>query len=127
MTMKIKQSKYMLNSDILNMTAENIEEAIYKFAEITKGLYGDKITDLYLYGSVARGEYKDDSDIDLFMTMDAERTEINKIHMKICKIISDIGLDYNIILSCMMSTKQDFDNDIEYLHVNVKKDGVKIV
>jgi len=127
MAMQIKHSKYAVNSDILNMTAENIGEAVYKFTELIKESYGDKIVEIYLYGSVARGDYKDDSDIDIFVVMNAERSEINRIHMAICKIISDIGLDYNIILSCMIGTKQDFDDDKEYLYVNVKKDGVKIV
>jgi predicted nucleotidyltransferase len=125
--MRVKRSKYTLNSDILNMTPKNIEEAVCKFSETITELYGDKIAEMYLYGSVARGDYKDDSDIDMFITMNAEKSELNRIHMKICKIISDIDLDHNIILSCMVSTKQDFDNDIEYLYVNIKKDGVKIV
>ena len=125
--MQIKQSKYVSNSNILNMTAENIGEAVYKFTDKIKKLYGNKIAEIYLYGSVARGDYKDDSDIDIFAAMNTDKSEINRIHTDICRIMSDIDLEHDVILSCMIGTKQDFDDDREYLYVNVKKDGVKIV
>ena len=67
MDIQVKQSKYTSSSNILNMTAENIKQAIYKFVGTIKELYKDKIAGIYLYGSVARNEEQANSDIDLMV------------------------------------------------------------
>ena len=126
---KIKQSAQELKLDLCNMRSENIEQVISKFVNRITELHGDKIADIYLYGSVARGNYRDDSDIDIFVTMNTDEDEIDRIYLNIWQdgILGSICLDNGVILSYLLGTKENFDNDKSYLYVNIKKDGVRIV
>ena len=58
-----------------------------------------RILDAYLYGSCARGDYHDDSDIDIFLMVDVAVEEIGLFRQKIADIESDLSLEYDVTLS----------------------------
>jgi len=57
-----------------------------------KALYGENLKKIILYGSCARGQNNDESDIDLAL-IDANETEIKYYSKKLNDIISYIGTD----------------------------------
>ena len=48
-------------------------------------VYGDNIIDIYLYGSYARGDYRENSDIDIMVLTTLTDEEINKVMDKILR------------------------------------------
>lgn len=67
----------------------------------------DEIHSLVLFGSVARGDATDDSDIDILVIMDAPYATKKRIH----EISSDIGLDNEVFIQTVFFTTQGFEKE----------------
>ena len=46
---------------------ENVSSIIYKFSQEVKRMLGEKLTKVIVYGSYARGDYRDNSDVDIMI------------------------------------------------------------
>lgn len=111
------------------MCAPNVLEAIIN--EIATGLreiFGDKLDSVILYGSYARGDYNDESDIDVMAKLHLTTDEIRVYRPRVSVLASAVGLKYDIMVSIKLQDKAMFDR---YLHVlpfyqNVAADGVTI-
>ena len=52
---------------------EKIREAVERFVEKTKKIYGVRLQSIILYGSCARGDFEKDSDIDILVLLDVSQ------------------------------------------------------
>ncbi len=95
------------------------QKALQQFVETVKKNYADKIQKITLFGSYARGEDKEDSDIDVFIIGDVSLDELVDISFPLL-------LKYGIHISPHVMTKEHF-NLLEregYGFIkNVKKEG----
>ena len=46
-----------------------IELALERVKQALTQIYGERLSAVYLYGSYARGDYREDSDVDLMITL----------------------------------------------------------
>ena len=46
---------------------ENIRNIIYRFSQELRRILGDKLTKIIVYGSYARGDFRENSDIDIMI------------------------------------------------------------
>ena len=58
---------------------ENIRVIVYQFSEDVKRILGDKLTKIIVYGSYARGDYREDSDVDIMILTKLSEEEIRAI------------------------------------------------
>ena len=78
-----------------------IDDVIQEFIKGVKSILGERLKKIILYGSYARGDYNDSSDIDIMILVDLSDDEIRlKGHM-----LSNLTFDYN------------FDNDLEIMPI----------
>ncbi|MGQ9468387.1 MAG: nucleotidyltransferase domain-containing protein [Nitrososphaerales archaeon] len=70
---------------------------------------GDRIDSIILYGSVARNEAREESDIDILVIIKDKDT---KIYNKISKIRTDIDLDNNTITSLLSLSRGELERCI---------------
>ena len=59
------------------MTEEKIQEVVKQFAEEAKMIYGKTLQKVILYGSCARGDFEQDSDIDIMVLPDSPAEKMN--------------------------------------------------
>lgn len=89
--------------------------------------WGDSFVDAYLFGSYARGDYTDESDIDIFLTFKKNDEEIKTINKAISKINSDVSLEHNITV-CAFAGSYDrfckYKNDLP-LYYNILNEGIR--
>jgi len=71
-------------------------------------LLGASMRDVILYGSYARNEASDESDIDIMILSDMEREEISALQWKIGELVSDILLDYGVLVSPIVENRAFF-------------------
>ncbi|MDR2592738.1 MAG: nucleotidyltransferase domain-containing protein, partial [Chitinispirillales bacterium] len=87
---------------------------------------GDKLEKVILFGSYARGDYDDESDIDIMIIADIALEEAHEVNNKIHDVIGDIGLEYDVLVSLSVDSSDIFRKYKDYsgFYINVQKDGV---
>lgn len=110
----------------VNMTEEKIRVVVRQFAEEVGRLYGCKLCGIILYGSCARGDFKQDSDIDRFVLLDVPPEEINK--GRIMDVSDRLDWEYDIVLSSVFQSCQLYEKylAVSVFYQNIQKEGVKI-
>ena len=69
---------------------ENINNTIQYFTNRVRTLLGNRVKKIILYGSYARGDYNDSSDVDIMILTDFTFEEIEKYRDDISDIAFDI-------------------------------------
>lgn len=112
----------------VNMTEEKIRVVVRRFAEEAEKLYGCKLRGIILYGSCARGDFEQDSDIDLFVLLDVPPEEINKERERIMDASDRLDWEYDVVLSPVFQSCQLYEKylAVSVFYQNIQKEGVKI-
>ena len=111
----------MCTTTTLNLLLEEAQSNLEK-------VFGSKLLSVVLYGSYARGDYNDESDIDVMALVDMNRDDLNKYRRCVSDMANDIDLKYNVLLSIKLQDKTSFEkygNAIP-LYQNIVKEGVRI-
>lgn len=103
---------------------ENILKAIF---EQGNKVFPCGINDAYLYGSYARNDYDDESDIDILLTVDMDYLEIAKYRSQISEIASDLSLENDVLVSVAIKPLEQFRRYSSVLpyYQNVLKEGIR--
>ncbi|MFH1421456.1 MAG: nucleotidyltransferase domain-containing protein [Planctomycetota bacterium] len=88
-----------------------------------KKVYGKRLGKMILYGSWARGEQNENSDIDILMVLDDFKSVYEEIS-RVSPIVSDISQKYDTLIGLVPCRQNDFENESELLYKNVKREGV---
>ncbi|ASJ03063.1 hypothetical protein A3L09_07245 [Thermococcus profundus] len=97
-----------------------------KFAEDVKKSFGNLVRDIILFGSVARGDYGSDSDIDVLVVVDADPWEIQK---RISDLVVGYLLKYGVYVSAKVVSLSEFElmKDINTaFYTNIRREGVSL-
>ena len=107
-------------------TKNQLEEIIVQIVSYSKDLFGDKFRNVILYGSYARGDYDEESDIDIMIMVDMSREELANYRRLINNYCADLDLQYNVLLSSKLQSKPFFETwkNAMPFYQNVEKDGV---
>lgn len=122
------QVKYLSEEVNFMRSKAYLEEIIKEVTYKVKDILGDKLYKIILYGSYARGDYDESSDIDIMVLVDISQSELTLYRKKVNKIASRIGLHHDIMISVTLKDKESFYNYKELLpfYQNVIRDGVEI-
>lgn len=86
-------------------------------------IYGDKMKAVYLYGSYARGDYRQGSDVDVMVLLQDYR-DYWKEYMRSSDYVSDISLKYDLTVSYILIKELQWKEADKPVLRNIRKDGV---
>lgn len=89
-------------------------------------LYGDRLAKVILYGSYARGDFHEESDIDFLVVLKDEEIAVGKELRAMSEPIFDISFKNDIIISKHPTTLTRFENSQFLFYKNIRKEGVEI-
>ena len=91
-----------------------------------KDVLGDKLEKVYLFGSYARGDYDDESDIDIMVLADVPLEDTNKTGRAIDSLTGDLDLEYDVVISLHVTSSGNFHKYVDVLpyYMNVVREGV---
>ncbi len=102
---------------------KRIKNAINEAKKRIKQLYKDNLDNIILYGSYARGDYSEYSDIDLLITL-KEMASISDERKKYINDISEISLKYDTVVSILPVNVEQYEINEKPIFVNIHKEGV---
>lgn len=86
-------------------------------------MYGDRLKGLYLYGSYARGDYRQGSDVDVMILL-ADYESYWKELDRSTELASDLSLKYDVTLSRLIMKQIQWEKSDMPVLRNIHKDGV---
>ena len=109
----------MCSQAVLNIITNRVVQA-------AKVSLGDKLDKVILYGSYARGDFDDESDIDIMILAEIQPENRGRERMKIRKFLGYIELELDLVVSLNVTDCKTFDTflKVEPFYQNVMRDGV---
>ncbi len=101
-----------------------IKELLEEFKKEIEKLYGDRLKQIILYGSHARGDFTEESDIDLLIVLEGKVVPGKEIDRMI-DIITEINLKYGVLISVYPVSEKDYEEVNSPLLINVRREGVQ--
>ena len=107
---------------------QSIEIPIYKFAQTIQLLLESDLYAIILYGSYARGDYNNNSDVDIMILVDLPETEIKKIENDVYDVAFEMEINTGINISTLIKNRAQFEYWVDTLpyYRNVRDEGVTI-
>jgi uncharacterized protein len=102
---------------------EQVKQIIREFMQKAQGLYGDRLRQVLLYGSCARNDATNESDIDLAVVLAGEVIPGKEIDRMI-DLITDINLEYGVLLSVYPVSEENYRNRNSPLLINIRREGI---
>ena len=94
-------------------------------AELQK-LYGDELAELILFGSHARGDFYDESDIDFAVVLKNPATRAAPEIFKISYSSADLSLKYGLMISTFPTTYDKVRHSMQGIYKEIRKEGISI-
>ena len=100
-------------------------EIIVSFARKVRKILGKNLKQVILYGSYARGDYTEDSDIDIMVLTTLTDKEIEQIETEIYDLAFDFLMDYGVDINVVIKNEKQFNYWLGALpfYNNVQKEG----
>ncbi len=99
-----------------------------KVAELSKEVFGEKLDEVLLYGSYARGDETIESDIDIMVLADVKRQELCAYKKAFTVLTSELGLMYDVVVTVTLKDTETFNRYLDAVpfYGNVKREGIRI-
>lgn len=109
-------------------TKSELQVVLKKVKSTAQQLYGDKLNRIILYGSCARGDNTDESDIDIMIILNCEAEEIKKLRSITAEMASDISLEEEVFLPILLRDKKGFEDNLAHLpfYQNINREGIAV-
>ena len=99
-----------------------------KFVDRMKSQLGDKMIKIVVYGSYARGEVSDESDIDIMVFIDADPGELRQYREGVLDVQVELSLEFGVLVSVVMQSRTEFEHWLPAIPFfqNVDREGIDI-
>ncbi len=106
----------------------NIKEIMQQFADRVRGLLGNTLDSVIVYGSYARGDYSELSDIDVMILVTLTEEKIKKISDEISDMAFEYLMKFGVDISPVITNIDHFNYWVDNLpyYRNVRDEGVRL-
>ena len=103
----------------------NIRTLLKKLKNELIQIYGERLDHIILYGSRARGDARDDSDIDILIVLidDFNYSEMLRLSSH---LTASLSLEHDVVISRAFVSKKEFKNRQTPFLMNVRREGMQV-
>jgi len=102
-----------------------VQLALDEFKEALSVIYGERFRGLYLYGSYARGDFAEDSDVDILVALKGEVKPLQEID-RMGEALSEISLHYDLLISVYPVPEEWPTERKSPLFENIRREGMQV-
>jgi predicted nucleotidyltransferase len=108
-------------------TQKELYAVVSDFARQIENIFRDKLKSIILFGSYAREEQDEGSDIDIMILVDIDKMAIRNYRAKVVEIVTEFEWNYNVIFSPVVQNYNEFEKykNASGFFKNVIKEGVR--
>ena len=103
--------------------SERVRELVAHVKSRLCDLYGERLRGVYLFGSYARGEADEESDVDILVVLDAVQRYSAEIELT-SRLFSDASLQYGVSVSRVFVSESQWRLDQKLFFLNVREEAV---
>ena len=99
-----------------------------QYAGELKRIYKDKLDKVILYGSYARGDYTEESDVDIMILLRISDMEIKCYQELLSELTYDFNTTFEIDIKPIAKSKAEFNKWVNSypFYSNIQKEGVEL-
>lgn len=103
---------------------KKIEHIKSDFKSKMETLYGKRLAKIVLYGSYARGDFHEESDLDFMVILKDKKIAPLKEIGKINKLVYEIGLKHDLLISTVPTTLDKYNSPYHPFYRNVRQEAI---
>lgn len=103
--------------------SEDIQRIMAELKDKLSRLYGERLKGVYLFGSYARGEADEESDIDVLIALDRVGNYSEEID-RTGELVSELSLKFGITISRVFATERQWLEDQTLFFLNVREEAI---
>ena len=105
-----------------------LDEITTKIVQAAMDTLGEKLDKVILYGSYARGDYHDESDIDIMVLANVSMDELRELENDLWRIGWDLGYEHDVVVTVFFKDCETFYKflPVEPFYKNVMEEGVML-
>ena len=109
--------------EVMVYLTEKEKKAIEELLVGLKKLYGENLSRVILYGSKARGEANEGSDIDIMIVL-KEIENLVQERRKVSNLVWEICYKYDLLIAETIRTEEEYLTRATPFLLNVKREGI---
>ena len=112
----------------IDLNSSIIEKIKVEAPELIKEFMKNDLVKMILYGSCARGESKEHSDVDIALLTKGSRTDSWKYNDKIDEVATKLAMKYFAIVNFVLLPYDEFEEKKSWYGYfkNIDKEGIKL-
>lgn len=105
---------------------QSIQNYMKQYITELKKIYGSHLRQIILYGSYARGDFRQDSDIDIMILLDMSDLDLKAYGQGLSYMTYDFNLDYDLDIKPIAKSEAHFMKWVANypFYANIQKEGV---
>jgi len=108
-----------------NRMIKEIEHLLPQIRNLLKKIYGDRLVGIILYGSFARNNATEDSDIDIAVVLKGKVNKVKEID-RIGEALYNLMLETDELISIYPLSDEEIRNSTWPLYHYIRTEGIKI-
>jgi predicted nucleotidyltransferase len=102
---------------------ESLKPILAELKQRLTELYGERLSQLILFGSQARGDATEDSDVDVLVVLEGDFDHSKELD-RISFITADMMMTCSKLISAVVVSKKDFEARNRRLYQNAAREGI---
>lgn len=110
------------------LTQENVLSLLHEYVDNLRKIYGHRLRYVALFGSYARGENREGSDIDVFALVDGSEKDLDTFRHQVSEMSFEFNLQHDVDVQVVVMSSEYYQkwHTVHPLLSNIAKDEVKL-
>ena len=107
------------------MESAGLKAILDELKQRLSDLYGDRLVELILFGSQARGDAEDGSDIDVLVVLRGE-VKLSREIPYVNEVVAELSLRNETVITCVFMDEHDYTIRSGPFLRNIRREGVSV-